>query len=987
MTVSVRVVCADRQRGASVAEMLQEQDTESMSGACASTGEIAVSTTRTVPVAADCDCLVGIPAGDPVGLASELAESAVPAVLYAAEDADASAVFDAGVDDLVRRDGTGSSAGLLASIERLTASAGSQQVSAAGRSPPPVRRLPLPDGGTEQPQVEFPLKRLHEIAADRELSRMEKIDRLLTAGAEQLETSNAFLSRIEDDTQEIIASVGSHPELRPGEQAPLSEAYCQYTLEKGESLVVDDAEQSDSIGEEAYERFGLACYLGTPIIVDGGQYGTVCFVDSDPRQSQFGQREQHFAELLTDWIGYLLEQRRYEHEIEQQRAFTESLMDSLPDPLYALDDSRELVRWNNRFEELVDESMLAGEDPAAFILEEDREEFVAAIDAAMDGDQTAVEADVTTSETVTPYEFSNGPLHDELGAVTGVAGVGRDITERQATQERLSGILDTTRSLMQARDRNHVAEIAVNAARELLGFDISVFRLYDSDENTLVPAAETAETADIMGERPVYDVGNGYPGEVFASGEPRVINDLTATDGGTDLGPARSVMYYPVGVHGTISVCSTEPDAFDGTDEQMLALLATSAAAACMRAKREQDVREAQEHTERVLDRVNGLIQNTVEVLVSASTREELENGVVEELASAKPYSFAWIGQPDVASKTLSPTAWAGDAGVAIHGRSFSLSGGEEPVGLAYREQGPQVVPDLAAEPYGPWGEIAAGSDVNSLIAIPLVYKDAKYGVLSVLAADGDALDERERIVLESLGRVIANAINAIERGRILDATEIIELEFSVSDQDLLYSRLSATADCELESVGTDYQSDGTVRLYLTARGVDAEELVALAEDDIAVTDVTCIVEHEDECLIELTVEESLLATLTEYGAVPREVIAENGVTRVTVELPYEAEARDLFELVEDQYPSTELLGYHERERAVETRQEFKASLAERFTDRQETALRTAYLGGFFDWPRDIDGNELATAMDISRPTYHQHLRAAQQKVFEELFE
>jgi predicted DNA binding protein len=234
---------------------------------------------------------------------------------------------------------------------------------------------------------------------------------------------------------------------------------------------------------------------------------------------------------------------------------------------------------------------------------------------------------------------------------------------------------------------------------------------------------------------------------------------------------------------------------------------------------------------------------------------------------------------------------------------------------------------------------------------------------------------------------VIANAINAIERGRILDATEIIELEFSVSDHDLLFSRLSAATDCVIESAGTDYSADGSIRLYLTARGVDADELVSVAEDDVAVESVTCIVDHEEECLIEVTVEDSLLATLTEYGAVPREVTAERGTARFIVELPYEAEARDLFELVEQQYPSTELLGYHERERPVETRQEFRAALSDRFTDRQETALRTAYLGGFFDWPREVDGNELAAAMDISRPTYHQHLRSAQKKVFEELFD
>ena len=132
---------------------------------------------------------------------------------------------------------------------------------------------------------------------------------------------------------------------------------------------------------------------------------------------------------------------------------------------------------------------------------------------------------------------------------------------------------------------------------------------------------------------------------------------------------------------------------------------------------------------------------------------------------------------------------------------------------------------------------------------------------------------------------------------------------------------------------------------------------------------------------------ESLLATLVDHGTVPREITAENGDARYTIELPYEGDAREVFSLVEDNYDGTDLVGYHEHERPVQTQQEFRASLSERFTDRQETALRTAYLGGFFNWPREVDGDALATAMDISRPTYHQHLRAAQQKVYEELFE
>jgi len=678
--------------------------------------------------------------------------------------------------------------------------------------------------------------------------------------------------------------------------------------------------------------------------------------------------------------------RTREDALDTQQAITEGIIDSLPDPLYVVDEDGTLERWNDRLEAVTgyDAGTIGRMQAVDLVAADDREVVEAAMARVWDGERTTVEATIETKAGAhVPYELSGAPVRDDDGTVIGAAGIGRDVTAQRAQAERLSGILDMTRSLMQARDRAHVAEIAVNAAEDVLGFDINVFRLYDADAGTLEPAAASRSATESLGTRPVYEVGEGNPGEVFASGEPRIVEDADPDAG---LGDLRSMMYYPVGVHGVISVGSTERAAFDGTDQQVLALLATSAAAACMRAKREQEVREARAHTERVLDRVNGLIENTIEVLVQATTREELEQGVVDELAAAEPYSFAFVGRPDVATETLSPTAWDGASTLAVAGLSLDLTHSGEPVSDAYREGTPQLLPNVA-ETGGTWAELTEGHDVDALIAVPLVYKDATYGVIVVFAADKTAFDEREQLVLEALGRAVANAINAIERGRILDATEIIELEFAVDDRDLFFNRLSAAGNCTIESVGSEYRPDGTLRLYLSVTDADVDELLALVRDDPAVDDATCIVEHDDECLLDVVVAESLLGRLTEYGAVPRAVVAGNGSTEFTVELPYESEARELFDLVEERHPGTDLLGYHERERPVETRQEFRAALADRFTDRQETALRTAYLGGFFDWPREVDGNELADAMDISRPTYHQHLRAAQRKVFEELFD
>lgn len=56
-------------------------------------------------------------------------------------------------------------------------------------------------------------------------------------------------------------------------------------------------------------------------------------------------------------------------------------------------------------------------------------------------------------------------------------------------------------------------------------------------------------------------------------------------------------------------------------------------------------------------------------------------------------------------------------------------------------------------------------------------------------------------------------------------------------------------------------------------------------------------------------------------------------------------------------------------------------------TDRQRAAVEAAYFSGFFEWPRDSSGEEVAESLDITSPTFHQHVRAAENKVFTALFD
>lgn len=56
-------------------------------------------------------------------------------------------------------------------------------------------------------------------------------------------------------------------------------------------------------------------------------------------------------------------------------------------------------------------------------------------------------------------------------------------------------------------------------------------------------------------------------------------------------------------------------------------------------------------------------------------------------------------------------------------------------------------------------------------------------------------------------------------------------------------------------------------------------------------------------------------------------------------------------------------------------------------TDKQLTALKHAYSGGFFDFPRKRDARDLSKEMGIRHTTFLTHLRRGQKRIFSHLFQ
>jgi PAS domain S-box-containing protein len=187
----------------------------------------------------------------------------------------------------------------------------------------------------------------------------------------------------------------------------------------------------------------------------------------------------------------------------------------------------------------------------------------------------------------------------------------RDVTTRYEQRRVLNSLHDVTTELMRAPTKEAIAEVTTTAAQQVFDDDIAGVRLLHEEPTpeTLELVAATDETYELLDAEPTaYNRNEGVVGRTFEQQEPTTLDDIHSDETPFDYGPIRSVMCFPLGAHGVLSVGATEPGAFDETDVELTNILATNATAALTRAQREEDLSERTE-------RLSGLFENATDCI------------------------------------------------------------------------------------------------------------------------------------------------------------------------------------------------------------------------------------------------------------------------------------------------------------------------------------------------------------------------------------
>ncbi|MFW6317787.1 MAG: bacterio-opsin activator domain-containing protein, partial [Halorubrum sp.] len=227
--------------------------------------------------------------------------------------------------------------------------------------------------------------------------------------------------------------------------------------------------------------------------------------------------------------------------------------------------------------------------------------------------------------------------------------------------------------------------------------------------------------------------------------------------------------------------------------------------------------------------------------------------------------------------------------------------------------------------------------------------------------------------LLVELGDNVANAISSLETRRSLRTESLVEVELRIDGSDALLSRIASAFGAPLRVDGTVPRGSGRSLVYFAADG----DRSGVTESVVAVESI-----RETDGRLEATVsDETVVDRVSAHGGSVERLVATADEVAVTTTFPRSVDVRRIVEHFEDRYGGVELRS--RRDRSEDDSPGPRDDLSDELTDRQREAVETAYLGGYFEWPRASTGEEVAAAMGITQPTFNRHLRTAERKLLE----
>ncbi|WP_159077054.1 GAF domain-containing protein [Halococcoides cellulosivorans] len=541
-------------------------------------------------------------------------------------------------------------------------------------------------------------------------------------------------------------------------------------------------------------------------------------------------------------------------------------------------------------------------------------------------------------------------------------------------RDRLVALYDVSRSLFDAEDVGDVPRRIISALESIRdGPSVVVYR-WDESAGALFRAARTG-----------IECGMADPPARIGSGSDPVWEGFLASENRTAAAGVRGSPWIDddciqivVPIAGFGAIVSVRPASFApiAFEETLLNTLVRHVDRAIEIAslrdsfqRTTADLDRAHDRLDRI-ERIETVIRDVLEAILGASTRRAIESAVVDRLSAVEDWSAAVVDR-DPESGDL---ACHGDSAVGA-----DLAGG--PPCQRAIEDDTVVVTSTVLDADGPhdWRQGVIEAGYQSIACVPLTHENSRRGVLEVYGRRPNQFHADEQAMLTDLGHVVAYAIDCVERRRAFRSGGRVELSVAVAG-DPLFDRL---IDREISLSTVVERPSGGYRLI--GRTDDPE--TALDEWDLPMVDrVTHLGSGEgtdDGSNIELVVDSSpLLDVCRDHDVAIAGFDPIGKQVAISLHVPSADRIETVIDALADRLADVDVLA----QRSDVQRDPPDHLLAD-LTDRQREVLAIAYSRGYFEWPREASGEQVAEDLQIAGPTFHQHLRQALGTVLDAVFD
>jgi len=776
-----------------------------------------------------------------------------------------------------------------------------------------------------------------------------------------------------------------------------------FTLVSDQAKVLLDASDSDLIGRHIWEIFEDA--RGTAF---EKQYREVMETREPTSFLEYYSRVNKWFDVqaypnddggISVYFRDITEQKEREQARKRAEQRYQKLLELAPVPIFAVDPTtEEILEANEAAGALIgcpaDE--LVGRKRASVHPAESNDGYETMFRNAMerggtwrhlpDGSPTYI---VTERDEKIPVEITSKKV--ELEGEDVIYGVLKDITDQLEYQHRLDMLNEITHELFNAETEREVTQTAVETLADILEISTVAFYVFDEGELELKPVvhATASEEAEAISEPPVFEPGVGIEWRAFTDGRTAIVDDFQTREAEYEFErTVRSEMIVPISDWGVLIAGDTRPNLFDDWTSSLVETLAAAVEAALDYTEWEQERREQRQEL-REAESLNQQLRDITHTIVQADTRAEFEQSICERLIESDTIEFAWIGTVDFEDKAVIPKAQAGAGSDYLDSVSLTLdrSKDPEPSVEALQSRDACGSSNIATNiQHGDWRSTAIEREFRSVLSVPLIYNGALYGALTVYSRAESGFTSTLESVLQEFCDLIAHGSAAIEQSEALHTMQTTELEFEVQDEAALFCRLAVVLDCEIELERAVSQKGGSTLVFFSVTNGTPEELLKEAErlDEI---EEGRLIERSNSTFVQLRITEPCIGSvLSNKSIILQQLFADSTCCRLTVEVPEASSTRQAVNIVASHYENAQLLAKRQSDTADSKDKSAKTALEE-LTPRQREVVETAYRSGYFDSPRRASGKELAEIFDFSNSTFHEHIRKAEQTLFENLID